>query len=503
MADAVKRLALLLFLALPAFADPDLAGIAKRLSDEDPVVREAAREEALRLESSCADELERLGAASESLEARMACREIVTELRDREIREPASRLSLSSETALGELIGMQDLAVPILLWKARHVQDGEGFVFPPDLDRALDLLEVVTLHSRRDLPGWEVFVASHRGVPLAAMQEEGLEARGFRVRSGTAGERAAELMRAFREASRSSRLNLRPTILDLAAERCGRALSRRSDLDAKGERPLDAWYAANKDRLALDGAAIVSIATPAELRSQLESDDALIRRGALWTFLTRFPKELPDSAWRLVSAHPGLVFACIAASGRKVPADALQDALAVAGRFAGRAEFASLWDAEAIDAWFQGSDPADSARRSTGAALLDQLGRSDILLRLSRTDLRILESRGIDPADVALDVLDHEPGRAGSIAEWAASAPPSHGRRLVAFKLARLGNAKGLSLALQYAADRVIVPVECAWLRDSVEGAPGNYDRDAWAEWGRRGTDDFAWDAGRKKWIKP
>ncbi|KAF0245872.1 MAG: hypothetical protein FD180_1231 [Planctomycetota bacterium] len=495
-------------LALPLAAEdsprPALERLANRLASDDPEVRSAAREEALSLGLERADDLEAHSFLVTDAEARAALREIAELIRDRAVLEVARRI-LNSGFPVEEWVRREGVeALPALV---RVFEHPEEFVANAYASQAAvqvltsEMIEALTFApARGSEEGWRDFLTLHSGASLDEIRSRELEKAGYRVRDADLYRRASHLASAKRwiesrrsEATGRSMTEYLSLRYDASVPGCGD--------DDRGQ--LEEWIAANKGFLVEAERKIATRAPIEHYVDLLSSNHRLRVRGALRA-LFEAPTAVPDTAWDLTERHADLVFPLMARAGKRPPDEIFGRLLTVARDSWEHTDFLPIWREEQLIRWLQESDPSD-VRRATVFAILNEIGGKQGLDAVAEAlrDTQFCEPEpGRNVGEVALELLGKatDPSQLDEIAAWARDAEPSHERRQVVFALFKIGHRSGLELAVALAAERKLVPVECAWVREQVDGAPEGYSRDEWSRWATLGSDRYVWREAEKRW---
>ncbi|MEK7465972.1 MAG: hypothetical protein AAB074_01040 [Planctomycetota bacterium] len=521
----MRSILLIIALALPVAADPDLSGLANRLASEDPEVRAAAREELLRQDERIAPALRAAAEKVEDAEARAALLEIA------ELLEEGGPLAYAKDWAW-KAAGNQVTLDDVLGWKVAPER-----VFLCWLRRADGIAEEVTRGNnlfREDRPdprlleaagtrwlraytlaeigpdavAWETFRVKTRGMSWEEIRLEGLEGRGFRVRDADPDVVAAEFLLAGRVPLGGAQgRNVRPLrpatpeVVDSFARLTG-GLFKGCPVAGELDAALD-WIEACGKTFWRKGSRIVSHAGPDDFVAATRSPREGVALAAL-AALENWPGRVPPECWGRVEANPSLVLRVMAKAGIPSPREHLPAVLRTLGKEP---------DAATIRRVTNTTDLSDLALERTA----DSEDRERAFRCLARVEAKAagVAARSLLEAYKAEDGFEgHVVARAAAIAaaeegapagldlaeDWLKLAPENYERIDVAIALARKGRRAGFDLIVDRARRDLLDRRRCAKVRDFVDSAPELLRDDLWPKWARDDAPACVWDEATKQW---
>lgn len=526
-ADALHtRMRRLLTAAFLALALPALAGdLLDRLADDDPAVREKARQE---LRGVPAAELEAMQRAAKDAEAAAALREEAERRRVAPVADRADALAkrLAARAATDkDILAMDAFAIPVLLhWLDRTEEvpnmfySGSCYVdfTPITLDLAARTwLQVLTgEREAASADEWKRRAAAWRGRPLAELALDGLTKRGYRVRAGEPEEAAGALVEAFEKESAKgwpSPLNqwqvggMAYAARWLLEARMGEEVRTRDPFAPKAAEsaPYREWLAANRGSVTWDGRRFGTKAAPADWIKILAGDDRDAIAGALRLLAPHAGAAAP-AARRHLEAHPVAVARLMGKAGVAATAAELRVLLA-----------AMRYDALG----------GDTRGTLTGDALADLVRSKPDTDVLTIALYALSEVGSPRHAALALEFAVSAEHTSGDPADWlngrAAQAVAALGddaqvqkilpwlkasnpfvRTEVAWPLLRRGRPEAWpAVADALASGRLSPSTVSARLHDVVPDLPLGDDPAAWTAWARD-TKSLRWDAAAKRWSK-
>ncbi len=551
----MRSFLILCLCVLPLAAEEPIESALGRLRSEDPVARSEARERLLRGTVADAPVIRGFALAEPDAEARAAAREIAEILEYRSRREVLMKASFAAfEGEIGALEKKGPKVISILGDVLRYsrvlvVEDlyamatqysedsGLGFVGIGETEssgkepvevlkcRASCALAALTLADfGRNVEAWLDFIAKHEGVGWQNIRMDGLESRGFRVRSENPIEAASELLRAW-----SGQIRAFPPGRSDDVASCTEAGIRSledllrgllEDVPENGPGGLDGfhcaefWLRLNRSDFEWREGRLHSRASPGDYAERLTDGDPLVRIAALWV-LDAHGWEIPAAGWNVIRDAPEFALRVMSPTGHAVPPDCIPYYFeATAGVPAFLLEPAPPLDSQALTTLIEDPDTelivrcrilrwlllrADRARFSLNAA--DAGGGEDIPYPCTRSrhaGWETPESPGALP--VFVDACLGDEADLDRAERWLSAAGPHEVFLEIAAALARRGRRQGL-LVIGVRAS-IGLPFEFrSVVRSLVEGAPPGDDAAEWQAWGSLDSDKYEWDPVQQRWT--
>jgi hypothetical protein len=502
----------------PAAPEPDKpapAGPVKRLSDPDPAIRAAAREELLALDDLAVPGMRADAGKAENAGARLALLEIadVIEKRTLAVADDWEGLLRNGEHLTMDLVDSSRVppCAVFLRWFTRPVAEervGSRSAYAVADIRSLGLswLQAYTFadfgtHST----SWRRFLEQNRGQPVAALRRRGLIQRGYAVDDPDPNKAA----RAYRSAGHPANLQAPGTgrwnhsdpedYLHVAfVKLLGEVMAVPDPGDGLVPQVQTAmeWLELNSGCFAWEGNRLVSRAGAEEYLSVYRGENESLRIAALRE-LRRWPDRIPKDAWRLVASGPSLVAHAMHLAGVEAPREALPLVLTALGPANDPRDIAKIWNTADLEALVQDKEAAVSTRATALRVLASVDGEKGFSLCTS-----ILKSGKDRPlVNAAALACTRFPGDAGlALAEsWLATADDGPDKVDVAIGLARRGRSAGMDLIVKRAGADLLDRRRASLVREFVEGAPDEGHDHLWKEWAEK-TKGLAWNAEEQKW---
>lgn len=484
-------------------ADPDVADLARRLDDDDPRVRAAAREEALDLPESCVAEVRRQSGLAKSPEGKQALLEIARSISCRRARAAAKALLerpsyWESEASRLESLGPD--AVDACLYLERNAEefaDIEASVAALRI-RALQDVSAWTLTAAKDVTdaGWEVIAARVRNGELEQVRLDGLERAGYAVRAADPNASAKAWSDAAVAWSAGDSKTGMSALESLLRRRFPPDIFSGTDFELVVHR-LKLWVAVSRDSITVEGGVFAAVLSDEAVTARAKDPDSARSRGA-FREIARRGLPMPSGGWQLLSEDEEPAVRFLAQyCGRPAFVD-LSVVLKDVGADWDNPVFASFWDPKSL---------ADFAGQSHNTDL--QVRALRILARFGDASAAAAVLPLLDPATpgsvrgAAAGVVARF-GKDEDLPRAAQTLDPGSGscdRQATAAALARRGVREGLLTVLSRLGAEGISLEEWNACLGFIESAPARDEPRS--DWARRVAPLLKWDAAAGKWRTP
>ncbi|MCE9581318.1 MAG: hypothetical protein K8T20_02255 [Planctomycetes bacterium] len=526
----MRPLLFIFALCLPAIAGPDIDALARRLGDEDPGVREAARKELLALDEDDAPALLAAAAKTADPEARAALREIAEIIADRRYIDCAKEWADAASSRRLELDDVRKWEVhPVsvfLCWvgepeRIRTEIEGGGDTrmtgfekgWTENLQKAgYRWLRAWTLADLGEDPAaWRAFATRTRRLTWTAMRLEGLSSRGFRVLDPDPAVAAAELVAAWRPLQGGKRRNTVAHGRSLSAETfllLLRSIFGRNDGVPFPAPDVDAvldWVEASRYRFTREKNRLTSLAVADDFLASLDSDRPGVQVAALEA-LKRWPDQIPEKGWELLPLDAERVAAAMDVAKRPIPREKLAGFLEALPPWTKPSKFSAIWvPGDLADLITTRSNQAARSLALDLLAGIDAAGaRKAAATALSTYVAEPQKGEHSLARSAALEVArGKNAARLDLVERWLTVAPDKVERIDVAIALARRGRRVGFDLVVDRASRDLLDLRRGERFRKFVAGAPSHLHADRWSAWAAEAKDGYAWNASTKKWEKP